>query len=172
MYRLYCTAQSAHHEGSASASYIPVTGFFLTEIQMNFNLCKILKIFAVANKPRFFWCSQFIFWWKSLGYSWYIILTFLLKNHMFLGYETYLFFHWLYWHPLVKPQHRASSPTYFLCSRFLIVFRRHYWLRLARLKLTLVFCSFTRCRFAEITDVSAALSRLCKVHASVDNIKL
>ena len=50
------------------------------------------------------------------------------------------------WHLLVKQwTDRANVPTCSLCSRFLVVFKRHYWLRLARLKLTLGSCSFSRC---------------------------
>ena len=52
------------------------------------------------------------------------------------------------------------------------MFKRHYWLRLARLKLTLGFCRCWNVSFAqaEIEDVNVELPRLCKAHASVDNM--
>ena len=47
------------------------------------------------------------------------------------------------WHPRRNHQ-QCNWPTYSLSSRFLVVFKRHYWLRLARLKMTLVSRCLTR----------------------------
>ena len=69
----------------------------------------------------------------------------------------------------------ARGPTCSLCHKFLLLFKRHYWLRLAslRLKLTLGSSSFARCWNVSLLRLRTLVVHCqdCKKHASIHNIK-